>query len=237
MNDVRRLPGYVRNSLRGAANPYAKLSEFRRQLSPDDYSALAAWIPNLVARNRGFVDGRFPTTFRALRREFRVFHAITARNEIAWCATVLAQHLQRITTFRNLASSFEKSILDGDYEEASANLDSIEKTVGHSFWLIEARLALSQQWKGLEAQKSLAAQFRSSTKHTIVGFCIYLISERNETTTNPKKFRAAFADSTRSWNVNEDFRNYVLYRIADQMPLTPRAVGAILRNEALSPNR
>ena len=182
------LPLTLRNILRGARNPYTRLSTIRREISPALYPALVAWMPNLAQKHRDFVVGRFPTTIQALSKERRVFHSLSATNEILWSAIVLAQYVGRITDFCKLRYRFEANLLPGNYEQANSDLDEIQNRFGFSFWLIESRIALLHNWKGREGRKSFTKSLMDSGVSRLVSSIAYSISRRNEDTTNPNRF-------------------------------------------------
>ena len=191
------------------------------------YLALAAWIPNLAQKHSFFVNGRFPSSIQALRRERRVLQPVSCSNEILWSAILLKLHTERITRFCTLAREFDSNVLAGRYEDAQSSLDAVESAVGYSLWLIESRLALLQVWKGLEAQKAYATQVRDPAS-PFVDYFAYAVSERNEETTNPDRFRAAHREYTIRSKYDPANRSYLAYQIIDQIPRTAADIGSVL---------
>src|SRR5262249_18510831 len=61
------------------------------------------------------------------------------------------------------------------------------------------------------------------------------ISQRNEESGNPMRFRNLFHSIAESWQLNPDFRAYLLYRVADDWNAVAANLSAILRIEAISP--
>jgi hypothetical protein len=194
MHKIRILPRSILNILRGSKDPYGSLSNIRREVNPSLYPALVAWMPNLAQKHRDFTSGHFPATIRALSKERRILHALGHANEILWAAIVLSEHAPRLTTFCELRHNFEMDFLSGNYEEANSGLDEIQNRLGHSFWLIESRVALLQCWKGLEGQKAFANSVKDTGASKLVSYFTYLVSQRNEETTNPHRFRAQLTD-------------------------------------------
>jgi hypothetical protein len=234
MHKIPRLPRSILNVLRGSKDPYGALSKIRREVDPALYPALAGWMPNLAQKQRHFSAGHFPATIGALTKERRILHPVGYANEILWSATVLAEHARRLTTFGELRQTFEIDFLSGNYEEANSGLDRIQNLFGYSFWLIESRIALLQCWKGLEGQKAFANSVKDSEAPKLVSYFAYLVSQRNEETTNPYRFKAQVTDQTSGWRSHEEFGAYILYRIADIIPNSRRMIGAVLRMEAIS---
>ena len=78
-------------------------------------------------------------------------------------------------------------------------------------------------------------QLKESGARHAVYYLAYVISQRNEDTTNPHKFRARIKEESTGWNILDDFRDYILFRAADLFPESPRALGAVFRIEAVSP--
>jgi hypothetical protein len=228
------LPQHIRNRLRGARDPYACFSLVRCEIDPSLYPALAAWIPNLAQKNLPFVEGRFPSTNQSLRRQGRIFQPLGHANEVLWAGVVLRAHAARISSFCEASRRFDKSLLLGNYERAYSDLNEIEKLVGRSLWLIEARFAVLQLWKGLEAQKSFLINLKQDSSN-FVKFFAYQVSRRNEETSNPHRFQIALTEESATWRVSAELAQYVLYRVAGHIPTSPHMLGAVLRMEALSP--
>ena len=228
------LPKSIRNGLRGAQDPYWYFSKVRRESSSNLYPALAAWIPNLAQKRPFLVEGRFPPTLRALRRETRILLPLGFANEIMWSAVVLRGHSKRLADFRTASKRFENNLLSGDYDGANSDLNEIDHAFGYSLWSIEARLALLQSWKGLEAQKAFASEIKESEGSDFVGFFAYVISQRNEETTNPHRFKSSYSEASVSWQLSDEFKEYILFRIASHIPNSPRTMSAVLRVESVS---
>jgi hypothetical protein len=230
---IRVLPLAIRNILRGARDPYARLSTIRREVSPALYPALVAWMPNLAQKHRNFVEGRFPVSIQNLSKERRILHPLGPTNEILWSAVVLAHYATRITDFCELRYRFETDLLSGNYEEANSDLTEIQNRFGFSFWLIECRIALLHNWKGLEGQKAFTTSLKDSGASKLVSYIAYSVSKRNEETTNPNRFKAELMEQYSGWT-DKEWVAYLQYRIADKIPVSARMIGAVLRMEAVS---
>jgi hypothetical protein len=234
-DNTRALPAPLRNSLRGVKDPYAYFSLVRREISPSLYPALAAWIPNLAQKHFYLTEGRYPASLRALRRERRILQPVSCTNEILWAAVVLRSHTKRLADFVHISKTFQASLLAGNYEEADFGLYQIQRSFGYSFWLIQARLALLQAWKGLEAQKAFVNEVKEAGALHSVYYVTYVTSQRNEDTTNPHKFKAGLKEESVTWNVLDEFRDYILFHTADIVPTSARTLGGVLRVEGVSP--
>jgi hypothetical protein len=230
----QELPQKLKNKLRGAKDSFGAFSEIRQEVGVSLYPALTAWLPTIAQRQPELAVGRFPHSHAVLAANRRVFDALPIRNEIIWTSEYLLRFASQINEFLGVRNSFQSDLLYGRYAAASRGLDGLESQLGYSLWSIESRLALASIWKGLEGQKSYASQIHNLAHGNFASFFAYYVSQRNEETTTPQRFRTFLSDTSRSWNITDEYRTYILFRLADQWNTMARDLSSVLRYEASS---
>jgi hypothetical protein len=118
-------PRYI-SELRGAKNPYFKMSELRLQLPTSSYPTLARWFPNLVSKQPQLVLGRFPHKPTEVRPTRFVMKPVSLEREMMWATSVLQTHAERLGRFAGLRSDLDVLLLNGTYDDCSTKLQQIE---------------------------------------------------------------------------------------------------------------
>ena len=230
---MAKLPPWAKNILRGTDDPLSALSEVRRRLDPGIYSELIEWIPKIRYKNKGVSVIPYPTLLE-LKKQIPVLGTLDLSRELLWAANYFKKHLPKINGFIKEAHSLEASPMLGHFSKASTLLDNISREYGASLWWLETNLAFLQLASGLEVQKAYVKAVRAARGNDLLSVICFYLSQNNEDTTNPFRFRSRFAEESRSWNINEDFRRYLRYRVADDWILDSYTLSAILRFEASS---
>lgn len=226
-----------KNQLAGARNPHQVLSSLRPKLSPRQYRAVLMYLPSVLRRstqtarmrggqfshlqNSGFnsaLTPPFPRTFEDLFRSQNTLQPISLDRELLWTAERLALYSAEISQFVKLKSQIELAVLSGDSFGGLEILDELERSLGKSFFLIETRLALLQNSRGLEAQKKYLQTIRSAWNRGITPFVAYHMSQKLEFATNPLAFPDRFAAILNRNNVRGGLYEYLIYRVLRRLP-------------------
>jgi hypothetical protein len=234
-NKLTSLPLKVRNTLRGANDPYALISTLRSHLSADKYELLASWLAVYGSRSAGFHNSRRPRNLRAVRADERIPIIVSPADEFRWATAYLTQYKEHIQAFIDTSARFNNVLLTSNMKDAMTHLDGIDHQLGLSLWSIEKRFFLLQSHDGLEAQKVFLADIRRATRSSVVQFLAFFTSQRNEHTTNQEKFRTQIVDLLRTATSSQEFRTYAMFRLLDQCDSDQDALATILRWEQSSP--
>ena len=73
--------------------------------------------------------------------------------ELYWVSCIVRLFGDKLSKFVGLRNKFSHAILTARFEEADKLLSEIEQSFGQSIWLIECKIGLLADWKGLEGQK------------------------------------------------------------------------------------
>ncbi len=235
VNKMRSLPTNIRNALRGSKDGYAAVAKLRGTIDIELYPALIAWLPNAARSEIGLLTWRFPRSYRSIRPLSRHMSAIPLERELLWTAHFLLAHAELLNRFVQNREALDRYLLLGDYASCLTILDREDEDGGFSLWSLELRIAILSAEKGLEHQKQFMSRIRNECEGRFASFFAYWISQRNEQTTNALRYQSTFVDSTRAWQLTDDFSAYLNYRVADYVKLSPSSISAILRAEATSP--
>jgi hypothetical protein len=227
------IPQQIKGRLRGSSRLRTTLSDVRKTLNPSRYPALMAWLPRLRHNGRGVFSGQFPKDVTRLKKDW-CLEPIPPEHEILWATELLKCHTPQIRVFIEKAGEYERRLLGQDFSEALAFLESTETDLGVSLWSIESRIALLQAAHGLERQKAYVNSIREARVSNGVAVVAFYVSQRSEPATNPLQFRLEMKDLAEKWDIPEDYRTYLLFRITDECNYSLETCAHVLRYEATS---
>ena len=201
----------------------AKLEEsrFEEFLTWTDY-ILETTVPELST---------FPVQYSYLSGFSSKTPIVSLGREITWIAKFLKNKASTISEYRCSSDQFCKHILLGNYELALATIDDISAKHGHSFYLIQLRLALEQKAFGLERQKEYAKSIRRQFKRGILSFVTYYTSVRVEDRTSWDGFVTMIDEKLSQSHHGDTLNGYLRYRLTNRWPNHASGVIDILRIE------
>jgi hypothetical protein len=109
--------------------------------------------------------------------------------EIRWAAARLEPQASRINQLLQLKSEMEVRALTGDTRRALGVLDEIDSSFGRAIWCANARIAITQTYEGLDAQKQIVATARKNEPNGLLPFLARFISIRNEPSTTLNSYQ------------------------------------------------
>jgi hypothetical protein len=227
------IPERIKGQLRGTSRLRITLSDIRSTISPERYPALMAWLPKLRHGSRGIFSGQFPTNVTRLKKDWP-FEPILREREILWATELIKCHAVRLNSFVQKALEYERTLLGADYSLALDVLESIDEEFGVSLWSIENKIAVLQVAHGLERQKTFVNNIRSARVSNPVAVIAFFASERCESATNPLQFKQVMVERAEKWEVDQAYKDYLLFRITDEYEFSPETCASILRYEATS---
>lgn len=149
--------------------------------------------------------------------------------ELAWAAKLLMSQVTSIREFRSLAEHLEASTLSGHWAEAESTLDSIEQSYGQSIWAVEARVAITQAHRGLDAQKRYLTSIRKKhSPNSLPAYLGRLYSIRNEPTTTLNSFLSDAEERIQRIPLNATLRSYLRFKVIWNSSFSQRELAGVL---------
>ncbi len=231
------IPRTFKNAIAGAENPHYALSALRPKLPVIQYRPLLQFLPSVARRgaqsarlargkfsglsSNGFISALgvpFPKSYSDLMRAQNTLSPLPIENELLWMSERIGLAGQQISEFVSRKQAIEAAILAGSASEILELLDILENDRGKSFFLIETRLAILQNFKGLEAQKKYLQTIRSAWNRGITPFVAYHVSQKLEFATNPLAFPERFVSVLNRSEIPRGMFEYLLYRVLRHTP-------------------
>lgn len=104
--------------------------------------------------------------------------------ESTFAATLLTPHTKAITTFLEHKDAFERAFITGDYSTAEKTLAALERSLGLSLWLFEAKLLVAELHGGLKANREALAHLRTDCP-PLIQLYLQFYSMRSEQQLSP----------------------------------------------------
>jgi len=121
-------PLQMKNALRGAADPYARVLTLRQQVEPSQFPQLVDWLATFGMRSPKVSASRRSTTLKSMRSEERFAPPIHPRHEIAWAAAYIVRYADHLQKFVDSSAYVSRLILIGEIGQALELFDSIERS-------------------------------------------------------------------------------------------------------------
>ncbi len=110
----------------------------------------------------------------------------SAANEIIWCISTCLIYKEELKDYLEKSKNLESSVISGNLSSFGEILKDIEKSFGWSVWLIENKIAATQNWHGPEAKKELVKDMRENVKNNVLlDLIINFIGKRVEDSSIP----------------------------------------------------
>ena len=227
----------IKNQLRGAIGSGSRktielIDSLRSSLPASFYSPLFLWLAGYAQQKHHLFA---PVKVNSYK-ELKVRPVISAGNlelDILWWAYFLSGYITQINLHLEYRSAISKLVAIGDYKAALAMLDNVETELGKSLWLIETRIALLQEEGGLDTQKSYQASILGVAKGSIASYIAYQASNRNSESIPAEVFLERANHGIQEMEVlNEDYKDYLAFRVTRTLPETFDGLSKVLNIEA-----
>ncbi len=224
--------GRLKNAIRSGSAVNA-LSNLRSSTIASDY-------PMIVKSFKLVAPFEFKNLVSLGQINFRqlVYHPPLAPtslgNELAWATAWLKGQSAKINDYRYFANQLQELVLAGDMDNASTRLDTFCSKNGWSLWAVELRLALEQQTKGTDAQKSLAEAWQSTAPNTVANLIAQIVSDRNDEMYTLDAFTWKCQNSFSRFTYNIWMPYYLWYRSFSLVDNPEKSLPFILTRELTS---
>lgn len=178
-------------------------------------------------------DKPFPSTIKQVHSKLPPDVPSNPLNEIMWAISRSLLYREELREFNALRENVEKYILVNDKNSLENALAIIEAKFGHSVWLIQNRLALSQHWNGIEETRKLVKSLEDSVKgNSLLTIIIWFVSKRIEATALRSQLQEELEKTIESFHVN--LKSYLRVKLFDLQDIKPSNVSNTLRIESNS---
>lgn len=237
-NKIRGLIGSQRGHQREAGDRSIQtreavrriLAEARYELPKAFRSEFIAWLETagsgsgglslLEGASTGLVNGVIQTK------------ATIFAEELTWTKLLLSRQIGVLRKFNDARNTLEMAFWEDDWAGCEQALDAIRSFSGESFWLIDAEIALRQNFEGLEAQKSFAAVVQERHKGGLPGYLSFFSSVRNEERSTFLLFDEDFEENLERTKVPRRVKDFLLYKVTKFVAAGDAAFANVLQLES-----
>jgi hypothetical protein len=151
--------------------------------------------------------------------------------ELAWLLARLDPFLGDLQLFRQNAVALDQAFWAGNEADVWRLLEVIEKEYGESLWSIELRLAFTQLYKDLDAQKAQLADYKKRHPVSIPSFFAHYYSIRNEASSTLRRFKDDAVRRLDKAKIDSQARDYLKYRIVDEFSSANEHLSVVVSRE------
>jgi hypothetical protein len=226
------LPTKIKNKLRGYRSTIAAVDELRATVSPKHYLPLIKRLHLYPFRGVPLLP-QVGVRVERFRVDLPTLGQIPIEREFLWAAFVFCAYAEQLNQYLVLKTKFEIELLLGRHDDSQATLSEVEAIFGFSICALELRVAALQIGYGLESQKNYSGGIRGKRrKGDLISFLSHFTSWRNEDTTNPFQFKKTISEAAADWEVEDDFRAYILFKLTGDCVIEEATLSSVLRHEA-----
>lgn len=201
----------------------------RTQKHADDILRALTYLDKDLSIKAKLYGTLFPKTPTELALPVTALLNRSAEKELLWQAVIFKKFKPQLEEFVRLKTQFEDFFLRGNHEKANGTLAKIQERFGFSFWLIENKIGLLQEWQGTDAQLKYANDIQQDLK-SIPAVLVFFLSLRAEKKfpipAFEKELEAFFKD-----NDSPEFESYFKFRLLYQRHFRAQDFAIILACE------
>lgn len=194
------------------ADVYNAIASAVEQVPKEQLSSFSKWIDlNSVGKLRVFPPAK-ATKYRDLSVQACASVGNLSR-QLNWSCELLAKNLGTVSKYLGLLEAYESAYMRGNYEEAMTLLLEVERSVGLSIWLIEAKIAILHRHKGLEIQKEFANSIHKEHPNSIPAYIAHYTGQRNEDSVAFDKYISRISTDIARQPVNDEIKTFIKSRL------------------------
>ena len=201
----------------------------REQLQPKEYDSYLKWLMNQT--------GKIVSSQSIQTIEYRELNWVPPskpmafEQELEWIVARLSCHQPELSDFCKHVSELEKAVWLHDGSAAEEMLNQIQTKFGSSIWLVEIRIALTQHFHGLEAQKTIKNIIKQESRGGLVAFIAHYVGVRNEPSVTPVRFIEQIQNRIEKSPLDKSIKAYLRFRLTKELPTEKSGLAEILRIE------
>lgn len=204
------------------------LATSRQSLAGDQFDGFLTWVDSETSKQLKSIADIGPVN-SDLNWSVLSTKTQPLQKEVLWLVTRLNVHKASIAKFVEKKRVLEELYWNGDWNNIRSLLSNMECELGKSIWLSEVKIALEQDFEGLEAQKAIVLKERRSRPRSFSAYISYLISIRNEPTTDIVRFGEEIAERNRRISDEDAPKSFIQYRLSGSGITSSEVAAEILR--------
>ena len=185
-----------------------------KPLSADTSENLFKWLKTYPAKRRRLAPPSMAKEYSSLwpsRRSIVILDSFD--HSLRWITSILLENTDKLVKYIYLLDKYETSLMSNQLLDALSSLDEIEKELGVSIWMIEAKLALLQRTHGIEEQKAYCDIIRDAAPVSLPAFVAHFTSERNEPSVSFARYSKKIERVISTQSVTPAIRKYITRRL------------------------
>lgn len=187
--------GPLQARLRNQAKRFSAIHAFRTSFPETSYFSVYRKLFPLKTSLQDFHGHAFPKTAGGIFSNRAPKQQASALREILWALARALQFSEQIKEFLKERKSFEKAVLENNYDSATTHLNVIEQKFGKSIWLYQNKLASSyvstRENENIDVANKIAEEVKDNN---ILPLLTYYIKRRIEGAILREKLRAEIAE-------------------------------------------
>ena len=153
MASYKNVYNKIKHNIIATRNPNIGVANFFFSSPTEIVGKYAPALTKEAFFRSAFIGRSFPAELSSLDKCGNMRWGTNLKNALLWTTLGIALCDKHLNSFLVDKDEFDHAFLWGQFEEAESILDKVAEKYGRSLWEIKARIALDNEWHGVEAQK------------------------------------------------------------------------------------
>ncbi len=206
----------IKHQIIASRNPNYGVAEFFSVSPPEKVEKYAPALLREAFFRNAIVGKGFPSEPSFLGACGNMSPRTSLKNALTWTTLGITSCIDTIDSFLREKDLFDHAFLWGQYDKGCTFLDIMTEKYGHSLWEIRARIALYNEYYGVEEQKRYLKDIVSKlSKRPVHAYLLNLYSRLCETKVSTSAYLSHVEreyDFFRENNLSQTIAKYIKYK-------------------------